>query len=738
MSITTVSDPNGRNGVSKLTSARPRLAFFRPDNPALPTFIRQHLDEHVRCLETFFDVTLIEEDCDYDEVCSRVRPDLALFESGVYARIERRIKNTHRHPGIPKIGLLNSDAYCQSRSVFLADMDEWGVETFFTISMSLRGRAPQSFRERLYVWPNFADTQRFHTYPGGKQTRILFAGSQAPHYPWRSRVNRLLADRFPINTLPHAGWEPSEHANKMVSGDAYALTLSGALIAPTCGTVANELVRKHLEIPACGALLLTERTAAVEAAGFVDMETCVFASEEDVVDKVEYLLSNPDEIARISANGQALAHARHDLKHRNQVFQWYELSKRASASDIIVQPDPFGPMTLQSPGQRETPRSEVGNAGRDWSLIVAGDSAAEAGDAETARSNYLATLNYHYEAEAALGLARLALRSGNASLAREWVWNAIIRVTHYRGCNRPDPVEWSVFILTMLCAGDTKRAVAAARQYTLYTHDELSRVRRLVHELSATHPAQGPNRRRLSIHRDRALSWSAWLEDTRQMLAACGQTDLAERASRLSSREDPAEGISRLTAPAGPRKTGPGSRDVPRHHWSKLGLRARFFHLRYRLRKDHPAIENPIPAMLSGRKVTTVALIGVPSGDRVGHWARHACRRNPEPCMLVTVGDPPGPDTSLSSIPERGNDALGERFSLPIALNERSIALIGPAASRHWPSQAYRGAMLVIMTDATKDDARALAMQFDSDAAWRRLDMPTPVAEIGVAAWEPA
>ncbi|MDP3493915.1 MAG: glycosyltransferase [Hyphomonadaceae bacterium] len=723
-------------GTPKLASDKPRLAFFRPCNPSPPPFIRQHLDEHVLCLETFFDVILIEEDCDYDQICGKIQPDLSLFESGVYARAERRIRNTHRHAGIPKIGLLNSDAYCPSRSVFLSDMDEWGVETFFTISMTLRDRAPQLFRDRLFVWPNFADSKRFRTYPGGKQTCIVFAGSHAPHYPWRSRVNRLLSARFPINALPHGGWEATERTTSMISGDAYALALSSALIAPTCGTVANELVRKHLEIPACGAMLLTERTAAVEAAGFVDMETCVFASEEDVVDKVQHLLANPDEIARISANGQALAHARHDLKHRNQIFQWYELNRRANPNETIAQPDPFRNMVLQKCEQSDLLAPQIVSSGRDWALIVAGDDAAEAGKPDTARSKYLAAINYHYEAEAAVGLARLALRGGNATLGKKWVRDSIIRITYQRGAAEPDPVEWSVFILSTLCAGNIHKAVAAARQYHHLTHNELARTRYLVHRLSGAQARQAPDRRRLSIHRDLTVPWAAWIGDVSQMLEACGQTDLSRRAAALSSTADPAEAVSRLGPSVGRRRIGRRSQEVSRHYWSKLGLRSRLRQVRGQLRPQAPAIENPMPSIIGGRRIETIALIGVASDDRVGEWARHACRRSTEPCALVTVGDPPSSDTPLQFIPDRGNDAFGSGRLLPIPLNDQSMAIVGTAAATHWPCEAFKNAMLVVLTNANMDTAQAFAIDFNSDGAWRQIDLPEQILALGVAAWE--
>lgn len=38
---------------------------------------------------------------------------------------------------------------------------------------------------------------------------------------------------------------------------------------------------------------MTERTAAVEAAGFVDMENCVFVDGRNVVERLDYLLPIP-------------------------------------------------------------------------------------------------------------------------------------------------------------------------------------------------------------------------------------------------------------------------------------------------------------------------------------------------------------------------------------------------------------------------------------------------------------
>jgi hypothetical protein len=717
----------------KPDTGKPRLAFFRPALPNLPVFVRQHLDEHVRCLGIFFDVVLIEENCSFDEVCDRLRPDLALFESGVYVRPDRWITDTHCHPEIPKIGLLNADAYCVTRSVFLSDMDEWGVETFFTISMALRGRASTDLRERLFAWPNFADSNLYRTYHGEKRTRILRVGSHAAHYPWRTRVNHLLSERFAMDTLAHGGWFDAERTRNMLSGESYARALSTSLIIPTCGTVAGELVRKHFEIPASGALLLTERTAALKAAGFADMQTCVFADEADVVDKVEYLLKNLDEIARISAAGQKLAHDRHDMAHRNQIFQWYELNKRAGPNEKIIQPDPFDDMRIQAVGETEPQASETVGAGQDWVLLQSGDRALSTGLFNCAQSKYRMALNYHYAPEPVVGLIRLALHDGNAIVAMEHAWDLILRIC----VAAPDPVEWSLYTISLLCAGRVSDAVRAARQYDRLAHVELARARHLVHRLTGTSASAAPDRPRLSIHHDRGLSWAEWVVDVARMLAACGQAAFAREASTLSREHDPAREMLGLASTCASRKVGRRHPKLRRQLGLGLGIRPRIARWRYR-QAATPQLDNPFAEIITTRGIRTVALVGLASGDPVREWARVACRASPRPCALVLVGDPPDVDASAHSIRVHGDSALGDDASFPLAISGQCIVIVGPAACEVSSIHRYRDAGVVVVANARDRFATGIVAELDADRAWRRITLGDEIDGLGLVVWERA
>ena len=94
----------------------------------------------------------------------------------------------------------------------------------------------------------------------------------------------------------------------MIFGADYARLINSSVFVPTCGTIANEVVRKHFEIPGCRTCLVTEKTPGLVAAGFSDMENCVFADEHDVLDKINHLFSNPDIIQSIADQGHSLVH----------------------------------------------------------------------------------------------------------------------------------------------------------------------------------------------------------------------------------------------------------------------------------------------------------------------------------------------------------------------------------------------------------------------------------------------
>ncbi|MDH2414820.1 glycosyltransferase [Nocardioides sp. CER19] len=528
-------------------TTRPRLLFFRWTRPGQPGFLLQHLEEQLACLRLFFDVVLVDRDCDYDEECDRHQPDLVLFESGVYVG-PRQVRNVHTHPEIPKIGFLNGDAFDPVRAVFVSDMAQWGVETFFTVSASMADYTPE-IADRLFCWPNFVDpaVHRDHGLP--KVVPIILTGSQARHYPWRNRVSRVLSQHYPVLTMPHFGWAESTGARRMSIGESYSRLIGSAALAPSCGSFTRDLVRKHLEIPAARTCLIAERTPVLEAAGYVDMVNCVFADADDVIDKVDHLLADPDELAAITDAGHRLVHGRHTAAHRRQIRDWYDLVSATGSTDGIVQEHPLAPLTRPAASARSTEPSARPSVGAgeavDRELVRRGWAALERGRRDAAVRAFTGASNYQYMPEAEVGKAVARLLDGDAAGADATVVTLLDHNDRLYGPVDPDPVQWAVHVWALLCRGALDEASAAAAQHPGLRHPTLERVRAVVEQVTGVPPARVAAPVRASVSPLPASSWAEWLDTVRTTLVRNGQGEVAAGIARLADEPDPADRTDR-------------------------------------------------------------------------------------------------------------------------------------------------------------------------------------------------
>lgn len=545
---------------------KPRLVFFQWDhqpNVKAAGYLLLHMQQQVKCLATHFDVVVINRDCDYAEICDRHEPDLTLFESGYRSHGSRRIKvtNTNSHIEVPKLGLHNADPWCDRRTGFLSDMEQWNIDTYFSIGTMTPEYMPEP-KENLFVWPNFIDPDVYHDYRQHKIIPVTLTGQVNGLYPWRQKVFPIIRDRYPCLVSPQHTYE-SKLASQLLSGEAYARALSASLVVPTCGTMAGEVVRKHFEIPGANACLVTERTAAVEAAGFADMENCVFADHRNVVERLDYLFAHPDEIQRIAAAGYSLVHSRHTLNHRPQIYQWFILNRGLRSGEKIIQPGPFGDLIkVERTSQRESIHI-VGEAS-DRALLKQGDFLLEQDRVEEAKQCYARCLDYvSYLPEAKFRLAVCALREGDADRAYDLLVN-VVKVTMIDyGAADPDPVEWAYFLLALICRGHLEQARRLQDFYPCLSHDELRRARLVLDQpgrkddrVASSH--HGSDRK--SIHQIPKRSdpeWLAWFAD---ILERCQQPDLANVL-----RHVPFEGSG-------------AAQSVPSLHFKlDVGLRLRFY-----------------------------------------------------------------------------------------------------------------------------------------------------------------
>jgi hypothetical protein len=524
---------------------KPKLVFFlyRYD-ASLPEFLLIHKREHVKCLRQFFDVTTIDYDCDYRQICDQYQPDLALFESAFnvsFSYCQRpRIINTGACPTVPKLGFLHSDSFSEGRAGFLSDMDQWGIETFFSIATTAAEHVP-GIADNLFIWPNFIDAEIYHDYRESKNIPVLLTGSTNVIYPWRRKISELVGKRYPSLICPHPGFNPAEAAMQVMVGQRYARLLNASWFVPACGSVAKEVVRKHFEAPGCKACLVTERSQALEAAGFVDMTNCVFADESDILDKLDYLFRNADMLKDLIDAGYRLVHGHHTLKNRDQIFQWFNLQRNVKPNERIVQTSPFGPLRIVGTSQGLT-NSHVVSGGLDLELLRQGDEKLWKGNHAEAESFYLKCLSLvPWMPEPQLRLALCNLYKGNAKRALSWISQPVkFTLFHYKAVD-PDPVEWAYFIITLLCLGKVKRATRCAAQFLWLHHPELDRVRLVtgaigMDDSTISWNKQASARERISIHRLPDRDMAEWIRHICSMLVACGQSQLARRLRRRVTR----------------------------------------------------------------------------------------------------------------------------------------------------------------------------------------------------------
>ncbi|WP_158791832.1 glycosyltransferase [Granulicella sp. L60] len=513
---------------------KPKLVFFRWTNTDTAGYIQLHLDQHVKCLAQFFDVTVISGQCDYSEICDRYHPDLTLFESGVYVSgIARTIRNIFTNSKIPKLGFCHADAMCGSRRAFIADMAQWGVDTFFTLSVSMAEYTPE-IADQLYVWPNAVDTELYRDYGERKVIPVLFTGSQAPQYPWRNRICKCVAQYYPSLTCPHFGWGTKATTSRMLFGEQYARLLNASWCAPTCGTVTNDIVRKHFEIPASRSCLITEDTAAVTSAGFVNGKNCIYADVSNVIEALDYLFRHKDEMELIIAAGFDLVQARHTIKQRDQILQWLTLKSCLHPYQHIIQRGPFGPLSIAD-SRAGTASSHVVSNGIDRVLLQKGDYELGSANYGSAEHFYMQALAYlPLLPEAKLRVAICSLYMGKPGAALKWI-DELLKSSERLCSIEPDPWEWIYHLITLLCLGRFNEAAKSSLQYPRLRHPEVDRIRTLIAgvlQRTVCDMSDSTLGRRFSVHQLPEFMVRDWSGSICSMLRACGRVDLVDRVAK--------------------------------------------------------------------------------------------------------------------------------------------------------------------------------------------------------------
>ena len=120
-------------------------------------------------------------------------------------------------------------------------------------------------------------------------------------------------DKKPVQKL-----FPERYRPLVTSGRDYYRLLAESKLVLNLHRIENADIGnvRCFEVTGVGSCLVTDRGPGLEEFFDVENDIVTFATAQECIDKVNYLLAHPDEIERIAKNGQRTTLTRHTAKHR--------------------------------------------------------------------------------------------------------------------------------------------------------------------------------------------------------------------------------------------------------------------------------------------------------------------------------------------------------------------------------------------------------------------------------------
>lgn len=317
---------------------RPRL------NPDAPAFLRAISDEWIEALSLHCEVTTIDHDFDFSEVCDRARPDFVIYDAVHWVRPTRiNVTNARAHPHIPRAFFFNCDPHDPMRPQFMELIHHYGIDTVFCGVEHLK-QMPELDQLDCFVLPLFVDTEVFRDYGAQRNIPVsVFGGHLYPtFYPWRARLLAEIQHTIPTLVYPHPGYGKGEPGPFEVRGEQYARLLSSSRFSAADTTRLDYVVRKHLEIPATGAILIAPDSDVLKALGFVDMENCILGEGEPLYRKITAVAGDAATCERIRAAGHDLVHRRYTRRNWTHMVDWFECRASCPPGQVTQQERVFG------------------------------------------------------------------------------------------------------------------------------------------------------------------------------------------------------------------------------------------------------------------------------------------------------------------------------------------------------------------------------------------------------------
>ena len=489
-------------------------------------------DEWTEALSLHCDLHTIHEDCDYGEVCDRINPDFVVVRNpGGYRPTPVNITNVDARPDIPKVGFFVEDPHDTSRVSFLRLMDHLKIDRFFVPGTATFRQSPE-LASRAFTMSMFFDDAIFREYNMEKLIPAsVFGGTSVPgFYAWRAETVQRIADYFPTLIYTHPGYSnPIPRYHFPVIGADYAKMLSRSRFSLADPTREAYVVRKHLEIPAAGSVLVAPDFPELAYYGFRDMENCVLGSGDELFNKIAAVANDSDLYEQIRVSGQRLVHSRHTRKSWRWIIDWYECRRGIHPGEIVQQQGVFGPFKAVATGSPALCAAPLGDSEFSAAMKQAMNLIVCNGDlnaAEAVLKRVAGWLGHLNEPYVPLGIIEL-LRGQPARAKEMFLAPHAIRVRR-EGVSSFDPEEIAWLWMTGLLLGDDRLVKLAAEKANGARHLSLRRMAKVCTERTAV---DGPPKitpelltraedDQLSIYWTGQLPWDVWLDLISRIAAA--------------------------------------------------------------------------------------------------------------------------------------------------------------------------------------------------------------------------
>lgn len=461
---------------------RRRVLCVRPQfNPRTPPFLVGLMNEWVEALGLHADLFIVEKDFDYGQICDLVEPDYVVFEDLTLCRpCPLRISNIGAHSSVPRIGFAWGDPHDIDRMMFWQLFDQYRMEAFISYAYEHPQHMPE-LRGFAYSTHLFFDPAVFRDYGLEKTIPVsVFGGLRAPRfYHWRLQTTQDLIYHFPTFVYAHPGDHRRPAHPYPVHGEAYARLLNQSHFSLADTTRLDYVVRKHLEIPATGAVLVSPDTPPVADYGFVDMENCVLGSGCELRDKIRSVADDPVLYERIRQAGMAHVHGRFTRAAWRTLPEWFECRRLQGPGTVVQQVGQFGPFRLVPAGEPrivscEIPENDVTRLYTEVRSILLEGGSLDAAEAALAQAR--AWISYLIE-PSVLGAVVALLRGDPHRALNELMRPRNLILGRRENCGLDgepvvafDPVEVAWVMVTAWIAGNadlvtTTRNLAATMQH---------------------------------------------------------------------------------------------------------------------------------------------------------------------------------------------------------------------------------------------------------------------------------